>query len=776
MRWFWQRRKRPVASEQSASATDGPTVGSITPEPVQRSSYTSGRLGQPREITDELLLLARDYLHAIGGRVRVEDEDVLSATLSDGTLVRYTTSQAKAREDGSMTLLIEGSESLTKMLDDIATRARVTSVRLAAAADPVALALEACAAPHTACGRCLDAPVSPDGTAANLCATCPRRDHHLVLRWRTTGPLAAHVEHQEQADSVEFAYLMMARDRQGRRDEWMRYALDITTGRPIPTLSESALARATANEVPDDYAQQLIASRATAERALLEPLVAAGLFLRQRSLNEYQRRLDEVATTFDRLQGESPEVARAAKHGRKRELAALADVYAVDIEAQLESLCFVTSPYAVVAVRPRKARGDLLLHVDLGRSHVIPPACESCGADVLAGFVCEDGHVMCVSCAAACSRCGAWACATCGESSSTEVCAHCGQAKRQPATVDVETTAAVPDGSLTAAHLDVIPPDMWLAAVDWLLARQAITTESRQALGDITIWQGHSDAGKALIASWRPRERLALDEITVRQVAAHLGSGQPVSARMLITTAPSTAEAWQAAQQLGINIVDRTALNRLLADLASAYTRERARQHDEMRTRADAATIVRQAMLDAVDSVEHALAPLRRTHRRVAVSSGGATADRALANARNTLERAALAWDTLLADWTGSFGERADRAGHLVILAESDRFTEMAERAAHLHAALAEAVALLAATPAQGEPGYTTWRQAILDECDARCEAWRWRIRSYDPASWSDFARAWNMKAATKAAEADSASRHATARADKAQAPALRAG
>ena len=87
-----------------------------------------------------------------------------------------------------------------------------------------------------------------------------------------------------------------------------------------------------------------------------------------------------------------------------------------------------------------------------------------------------------------------------------------------------------------------------------------------------------------------------------------------------------------------------------------------------------------------------------------------------------------------------------------------------------------DAVALLAAAPTHGESGYIAWRQSILDECDARWEAWRWRIRSYDPFAWSDFTRAWNTKAATKAAEATTASRHATARADKAQAQALRAG
>lgn len=140
------------------------------------------------------------------------------------------------------------------------------------------------------------------------------------------------------------------------------------------------------------------------------------------------------------------------------------------------------------------------------------------------------------------------------------------------------------------------------------------------------------------------------------------------------------------------------------------------------------------------------------------------------------IERASLAWETLLADWVASFSERPARNNSLVIQAENGRFEEMVERTAHLRAILLDAITLLAATPARGEAGYNTWRQAVVEECVARCEAWNWRIRTYNPAQWSDFTRAWDTKAASKAAEATTAAGHATARADKAQAQAQRAG
>ncbi|HEU5347958.1 MAG TPA: hypothetical protein VFU63_05035, partial [Ktedonobacterales bacterium] len=250
--------------------------------------------------------------------MRVEDEDVLSAMLPDGSLVRYTTTQAKAHADERMTLLVEGSQALATMLDDIAARSRLTALRLPPTADPIKLALDICAAPAATCGRCLDSTNALDQSYIAICSTCPLREERLVLRWRAAGSLSARVLRQEQSESVELAYLVVARDRHGRRDEWIRQAIDAATGQTIPVLSESALAAAEAGTVATDYERALTATRASAERALGESLAAAGIFLRQRSLDEYRRRLEEVATTFDRLQRESPETARAAKAGRSR--------------------------------------------------------------------------------------------------------------------------------------------------------------------------------------------------------------------------------------------------------------------------------------------------------------------------------------------------------------------------------------------------------------------------------------------------------------------------
>ncbi|HEX6540455.1 MAG TPA: hypothetical protein VF040_01765 [Ktedonobacterales bacterium] len=771
MRWFWQRRRnRQAAVETPPSAPIPAAPASVGT--VQRAPTTSGRLGQSRHLSSELLELARDYLQAVGGRVRVEDEDVLSATLPDGRNVRYTTTLAKARSDESMTLLVEGSEALAAMLDDIAARSRLTALWLDAATDPVALALDRCAPPAARCGRCVESSSGEDAQTA-LCPVCPLRESRIVLRWRTPGALTARVMRQEQAVSVELAYLVVARDRQGRRDEWLRHAVDVATGQAIPPLSAPALAVAQPDTLPADYERTLTAVRASAERSLGEPLVASGMFLRQRSLDEYLRRLEEVATTFDRLQRESPEMARAAKAGRGRELAALAEVYAVDVEAQLESACFITSPVVLVALRPQKGRGEVLLRVDVGRQHVLPPQCAACGTAVRAGQVCDEGHVVCAACFATCSTCGAWQCPVCNEASQS-VCVKCGQPTVESHRIDrhPEETAAI----FTARHLEALPPEMWLTAMEWLLSCQRITTEARRITGDLVIWQGQSETGKVMVAAQRSPGRWALDEIAIRQAAAHLAPEQPAMARLMLSTAPATGEAAQVARQLGIQLMDRHSLETLLSGLASAHERERERQIADMQARADAAGSARQAMLDAVDAIGQALTPVRRARKAGTQTSAGTSGSRKLIEARAAIERASLAWETLVNGWTESFSERPARNGSLVISGEVSQFAEMIERVAHLQPVLLEAARLLMETPARGEGGYTTLRQAVLEEYQARCDAWRWRIRSYDPEVWSDFTRAWNAKAAAKAAEATTAAGHATARADKAQAQAPRAG
>ena len=174
--------------------------------------------------------------------------------------------------------------------------------------------------------------------------------------------------------------------------------------------------------------------------ALAPRLQAASAFLLQRTADDYRTHADELSSTSERWRRENPALAREANANLTRELAALREVYRIDVEAQLESVCFVTSAMAQVAlVRPKA--DDMLLTVDVGRGQVEAPTCSVCGELSSAGAVCEHGHFSCTSCAQICVACGRQhcaicqptpfaSCATCGEAACEtciRTCAHCGE-------------------------------------------------------------------------------------------------------------------------------------------------------------------------------------------------------------------------------------------------------------------------------------------------------------------------------------------------------------
>ncbi len=135
-----------------------------------------------------------------------------------------------------------------------------------------------------------------------------------------------------------------------------------------------------------------------------------------------------------------------------RELAGLAEVYAIEVEAALENVAFISTPMIEMAL-DLPGGGAFTLTADLGRGVVAPPTCEVCGAASLSGFVGATGDFLCAACGAICTHCGAVgarvssapslagaersaaangalkACATCGELTCDDclrTCAQCG--------------------------------------------------------------------------------------------------------------------------------------------------------------------------------------------------------------------------------------------------------------------------------------------------------------------------------------------------------------
>jgi hypothetical protein len=253
------------------------------------------------------------------------------------------------------------------------------------------------------------------------------RANRLALTWEQP-PVAARIvrqsEAQRDAQSVELVYRLVGRDRRGRRDEWLRLAIE-RDGRALEPLPLDLLGAAQPAETTAATSASLAAASARAQERLRPALDALGSLLQQRAADEYQRRVEDVTATHERLRRERPEQGRSVEVALERELASLAEVYGVEVEARLESVVCISSPVARVAVETARGVGPTVA-VDVGRGVVSAPACAVCAADVRAGHVCAQGHVVCAAHLGVCDHCGARRCPAC-EPAPPSTCALCGE-------------------------------------------------------------------------------------------------------------------------------------------------------------------------------------------------------------------------------------------------------------------------------------------------------------------------------------------------------------
>lgn len=423
MRWFWQRRKKDTSSPAPTEERGGRGAVATAPRPAG----VSGRLAATVEPRDELLRFTRDLLNAQGARVRVEEDDLIVATQPDGAVARYTTTLARARAEEETTLLAQGAAALETLFDEAAQRARLVALRLLATGDddPGALALRHLAPLSEVCGRCARQGGEPWLVGEPTCDACPMRADRPALTWAQP-PVAARLLRQSDAHSVELVYRLIGRDRRGRRDEWLRLAFDAATGRKLTPLALDLLTTAQPGEPPTRASAHLAEASARAQTTLRPALDALSASLRQRVADDYQRRVEEVTTTHERLRRERPEDGQAVAAALERELASLAEVYGVEVEARLESVVFITSSVAVVAVETAQGVGPSVT-VDLGRGMVSAPTCAVCPQGVPAGHVCARGHAICAKHLDTCAHCGVARCPIC-EPTPLARCALCSDA------------------------------------------------------------------------------------------------------------------------------------------------------------------------------------------------------------------------------------------------------------------------------------------------------------------------------------------------------------
>jgi hypothetical protein len=696
--------------------------------------------------------------------VRVEDADLLFAVLPDGATLRYTDFAPRARESQDIQLLAPGSAALADLLAETARHGALGAFELPASADPIERARTGCGDIPTACGRCV-AKNAEDAIPPALCEVCPLRAGRLgvlglgrirdvreVRRW--------------QAQSVELTFRVTYRDRHGRYDEWLRFGWDPMTGQPLPPIALASLAHARVLPLPPTARDLLAPALAEAERALQPRQEAAAVFFAQRDNAEYQRQRDDLLTTAERLRRESDQAPDEIERSLAMELTRLGDVFAVGVDAELESAVFITTPMAEVTVRG--GSGSLTLHLDLGRDVVAPLACAHCGQFTQAAVLCRQGHLLCPRCAPArtTSAAATVSCPVCEGIPATPGSSASPRSRRGKARTE-------PD-ALTVTHLDAMTDETWRRFVGWYLEQQQCAIDRVEERESAPIWRLRA-AGEPLIAlAPRPGIDRALGDVEVRAAAASARG----SALWLITSSPAAPEAHATAKQFGVRIIDRAEMARFLATASQAHTQQRIEAERDTLARIAAATALHTTLLDTFSALEHMLATAENADRVGSRSALVAAATRIEADCQ-TAERAFLAWDTILAEWIAAFGEREARDGSLAVLLTPSAFDTLGARIAHLREATLAAFASIAATPGDGEAGYAVWRKAVLEAFTARCESLRWRTQIITPAQWRDFSAAHDTQAAAQSESSATSARYAAGRAAKAYddfAPRIRTG
>lgn len=766
---FWRRKPKQDADATTlpaGGASDAPPIGETTArgsvatvERVDRSDIPTRPLAMPPEVRDAVLRFAVETLSASGARVRAEAEDLITATLPDGTSERYTTTLALAREDEETRLLVQGGAALADLVDRCAIAAAFGALALGQRVDPVGAARTGVCEPPDGCERCT---TSFGRGGLDACDQCPLRDERIVLRGldRLGG---GSVAREGEAESVELAYEIAYSDRQGRKTEWVRLAFDLSSLEPRAPLDHAALRGARTAAVPAASAARLDELAQRAERTLLPRIAAGAAFLRLRSERDFRDRLADLESTANRLLRDTPGDEEQIRASLKTEIERLTEVFAVDAEARLQSVCFIRSTVAEVLFQ-RSERAGVTLTVDLGRGSVLSPQCAACGTALRSGRVCGHGHMTCVECAE--------------RGQVPEFCAAC-EARRDSGSAPKRTkrtrrsreAAQSGTGELTIAGLREMSEETWREFVRWLAEQDGIRVERAAEAGGISLWSGRLAEADTpvVVAAHRPDAPLLVSGEDVRRAAAAASGGDPGVPLRLFTAAPASDDASSEARRLGVDLLDGGELARRLEALEVARLFGRESERAAAGALAAAATQARQAVLAELAALEDVLARAvngRRASGRAAVAAAATAAGAA----RQEALRAFLAWDTLAGEWMASFDERAGREGALVVLADEERFADMTTRAAHLRDATRTALERIGDTPGAGDLGYGAWRRAVVEELTARCESCRWRLLAIDPDRWDDFAAAQDTAALERATGAAAAAGHAAARAAKAYA------
>ena len=233
------------------------------------------------------------------------------------------------------------------------------------------------------------------------------------------------------------------------------------------------------------------------------------------------------------------------------------------------------------------------------------------------------------------------------------------------------------DAAFTVEQIEALTPALWRSCLAWLLAGEGYTLEEVSRSEESVTWRGQTREVSVIAHAVRLPSGWLLDEEAVQHTAA-LASRESHAEILLLSTAQATVGAMLAARRLNVAIWDRAVLQDVLGRSDTAYVRAQEEAQDLVHERVRTATEARTTLLSELKTLEKVLAAHENT-RKASGRAAAMKAARELVTARSELERAALAWETLVDEWSAVFGERATREGALSIEADTAQLAEMAD-------------------------------------------------------------------------------------------------
>ncbi len=786
----WLRWPRETQRAPHLPSTGAAPITTSAPSRRWLPFWRRGHDAVRERPADPVLQLVREWFMAQGAHPSKSDADRLWLRMPDGMDVRYTRSAFRARDDAAVTALTPGSPVLDELLSSIIARGVGQSLSVPpSSASPLALARAAFdGAGAVSEGAHPEALSTPSVVTGRL-----QGAQYTVAGLYGKGVRDAVLEHQWERRSIECTFQLTITSFRGRREELIRLGVDPESGEmfsPVPaTLLRAATAHDSSTHIPPDLAEPV--RRAAAH---LDPALRAALHLaRLQVLPDYQRRQDDIESTFARLLIESPDAGSSILAARERELARLAETHAVEIETRLVNVAAISTPCATVRVH-FVGGGEAKVAVDLARESVHAPQCQTCGNTWRAGGRCAEGHVTCLACQRQCAHCGVrWcplcstpalsACSICGQMS----CARCAKsaargrhrvrvaAAPQPdiaaadhslTPADVGADASRDASDLSIDDLDAMSPATWRTCVLWLIEGlgYADHRDLPAGAGDLALVCGKAGnvahplvglparADAIVVLAHRPHlgERESGDRL--RERARKLARQMPNAAALVISTSHLTTP-----HDASVSVLDRDALKRLLAERATQYRRERRAAHDEMEERAVSAARVRTALIEGLQAAHSALAGGQSS-----LGSSGADplaahpVDQAVSRAvesAQVVRQALAALETLVDEWERSFSSVPTREAALAISADVAAFAQQETRATYLAAALLESCETLVGVPVRGGAAIRAWYASLIEELGLHCQALEQRCAALDPVAWRSFPSARDAAAADRAAQ-----------------------